>query len=356
MSKSKLPHMPLWVYDIESDESCALMTAEQFGVYVRLLIRQWIEGSIPADPNMLAALIRVPSERLSECFSNVVAKFEQHPDKPDRLVNPRLADERDKAIAKVEKNRLAGRKGGSRKAYAKANAKADAKANDIANGSIRASDSESNTLSSDRGDARGDAGPWRHYANQIMQAYPKGRRGLLGSALNAIGCAIRDLMQSPPDGVEPNPDAVADWLLARTRRFAECVRGADNPQFIWTAARWFEEQGYLQDESEWRQVGRNGKPLAQTDAERQERAAKAEQQRVARQAQAEEERRQRASEDREREAFIASKSDDELFALKDEVLATLPPASQRMHADYDPRTNPLMTKLVYAHCKGGVNA
>jgi len=127
------------------------MTAEQFGIYVRLLIRQWIEGSIPADHDMLAALIRVPSERLSERFSNVIAKFEQHPDNPARLINARLADERDKATAKVEKNRLAGRKGGSTKANAKADAKANAKANDVANGSIRASDSasDSNTLSSD---------------------------------------------------------------------------------------------------------------------------------------------------------------------------------------------------------------
>ena len=148
----KLPHMPLWVYDIESDEACALMTHEQFGVYIRLLIRQWIEGSIPADPQRLAMLIREPSERFSERFSDVLAKFDQHPEKPGRLINGRLHTERAKAVDKVEKNRIAGRKGGLSK---EANALADAKAN----AAIRASDSEYISESSSGGVQGGNAEP-----------------------------------------------------------------------------------------------------------------------------------------------------------------------------------------------------
>ena len=49
-----LPHMPLWVYDIEADEDCSLMTLEEFGAFMRLLIRQWIEGSIPSEKKRLA--------------------------------------------------------------------------------------------------------------------------------------------------------------------------------------------------------------------------------------------------------------------------------------------------------------
>ena len=147
----KLPHMPLWVYDVETDETCALMSPEAFGIYVKLLMRQWIEGSIPADEAALLRLLRLPSERYSGCLANALAKFSPCNGNPDRLANARLTEERDKAVAKVEKNRLAGRKGG----LASANAQADGGADAQATAPIRAYDSDSNTSSSGKGGAGG---------------------------------------------------------------------------------------------------------------------------------------------------------------------------------------------------------
>lgn len=149
MSKSKLPHMPLWVYDIEADESCRLMTAEQFGVYVRMLIRQWVEGSVPADTGALSILVGVPKRKLDGQFETVLSKFHPKADDPTRLINLRCFEERDNAVSKVEKNRQAGRKGGE------ANAKANAKANGTATASIHASGCGSESESSPEGGCGG---------------------------------------------------------------------------------------------------------------------------------------------------------------------------------------------------------
>ena len=46
----KLPYMPLWANDIDTDRDCRKMSDAQFGRYMRLLIRQWIEGSVPVTP------------------------------------------------------------------------------------------------------------------------------------------------------------------------------------------------------------------------------------------------------------------------------------------------------------------
>jgi len=110
MSDVKLPHMPLWVYDIESDEDCVLMTPAEFGIFVRLLIRQWIEDSVPENPVVLAKLLRYPE-------SDVMAWLEYYGHKmpaggDGRRRNDRLTGEREDAVRKVLQNRENGKRGG----------------------------------------------------------------------------------------------------------------------------------------------------------------------------------------------------------------------------------------------------
>ena len=69
------------------------MTYEQEGVYRRLLDHQWMEGSIPADPQVLASLLpKMSRDRFLEIWPLVSGKF--RPRGIDRLVNDRLEVQR----------------------------------------------------------------------------------------------------------------------------------------------------------------------------------------------------------------------------------------------------------------------
>mgnify|MGYP003393011053 CR=1 FL=1 len=70
------------------------MTYEQEGVYRRLLDHQWMEGSIPADPQVLASLLpKMARERFVEMvWPHISAKFQ--PRGTGRLVNDKLETQR----------------------------------------------------------------------------------------------------------------------------------------------------------------------------------------------------------------------------------------------------------------------
>jgi uncharacterized protein YdaU (DUF1376 family) len=139
----KLPHMPLWVYDIDTDRDCRRMPDATFGRYMRLLIRQWIEGSVPATPAeaMRDAMLDPGSE--GDTQSLLDRKFSALDGSARR--NGKCDEERQKAIQKILVNREAARKGGKskRRRRSGANAKANALADAQANAPIRASDSDS---------------------------------------------------------------------------------------------------------------------------------------------------------------------------------------------------------------------
>lgn len=142
----KLPHMPLWVYDIDTDRDCRKMSDATFGRYMRLLIRQWIEGSVPAKPPEAVRDAMLDPGSEGDVQSLLDRKFTQRDG--DERRNVKCDEERRGAIEKCERNRSAGRKGGVAKASA--NAVANAKAN----GQTRASGSDSD--SSGRGSAEGE--------------------------------------------------------------------------------------------------------------------------------------------------------------------------------------------------------
>ena len=131
----KLPHMPLWVYDLEADEDCSLMSLAEYGAFLRLLQRQWIEGTIPACEKRLARLLRVSQDEFAEIWEMIRHKFTE--DQEGRLINARLESERSKALEKVEKNRAAANKRWGN-ADGDADASSDANANENADGMLRA--------------------------------------------------------------------------------------------------------------------------------------------------------------------------------------------------------------------------
>lgn len=88
------------------------MTAAERGVYRDALDLCYSEGSIPADERTLQRLLIVSDEEFSEAWPAVSKHFEEHPDRPDRLINPKASE----IMAESERYRRQqaahGRKGG----------------------------------------------------------------------------------------------------------------------------------------------------------------------------------------------------------------------------------------------------
>lgn len=91
---SKAPAFPFYPKDHLSDARVSAMTVEQEGAYLRLLMYQWIEGSIPNDPDVLSALTRIERGRIDTVWAAIRDRFVPLPGGTDRLVNTRLERER----------------------------------------------------------------------------------------------------------------------------------------------------------------------------------------------------------------------------------------------------------------------
>lgn len=106
----KRPAYQWYPADADSDEVFKLMTYEQEGIYRRLLDHQWIEGSIPADPNLIAALLpKIPKDRFLEAWPLISGKF--RPRNVDRLVNDRLESQRRELDKFIRLQKARSRKG-----------------------------------------------------------------------------------------------------------------------------------------------------------------------------------------------------------------------------------------------------
>ena len=103
------------VLDARGDEVFMLMTFEQRGVYRELLDQQWLEGSIPSDPEQLAALLHMPPARFAKVWPLIAGKF--RPKDGGRLVNDRLEVYRRELEAWCQKQAINGAKGGRPKTH-----------------------------------------------------------------------------------------------------------------------------------------------------------------------------------------------------------------------------------------------
>lgn len=151
------------------------MSLAEYGAYIRLLQRQWIEGSIPADAARLARLLRVTADQMDEIWQALSPKFVK--DGRDRLKNRRLSTERDLAIAKVQKNRDNGKLGGRPKKPPDTDSETQKKPNGYIRGSGSGSVSGSDSLGG------GDAFDrfWSGVPNQLNR----------GAARKAFAAAVK---------------------------------------------------------------------------------------------------------------------------------------------------------------------
>ena len=127
--KAPSPAFSFYPKDIESDEACKAMNHAEFGMYIRLLMNCWTEGSIPADPERLQRLLRVSSRTFSAAWPAIAPCFT--PGEDGRLVQSRLETEREKQVQRREENKRKGRSGGR---PAKSNVSAESEKPRVMNG------------------------------------------------------------------------------------------------------------------------------------------------------------------------------------------------------------------------------
>lgn len=72
---SEFPYMPIWVAELMSDRKVLTMSNSEFGMYMRLLFSQWLDGPIsPDDAYAITRMEELPM-RVHECFEIVDGKF-----------------------------------------------------------------------------------------------------------------------------------------------------------------------------------------------------------------------------------------------------------------------------------------
>lgn len=112
-----LPPMPVHVADLMSDSDCRQMSDAEFGRYLRLLFRQWEEGSVPASPHEAVKDAGLDAGSEGSVGSILEAKFDV---KDDVCLNAKCAAIRATRLAQAEKRRANGKLGGRPKKNAPA--------------------------------------------------------------------------------------------------------------------------------------------------------------------------------------------------------------------------------------------
>src|ERR1043165_3174469 len=117
---AKVPAFQFYAADYLADEHVQLMTLEEEGAYIRALAYCWREGSIPADPEALSRLLKGGSTTVVRV---VQARFKQHPEFADRMVHPRLEEERQKQKKWRDKSAEGGKQSAAKRQKRKADSR-----------------------------------------------------------------------------------------------------------------------------------------------------------------------------------------------------------------------------------------
>lgn len=106
----KSPFFPFYPADFLADENVILMSNREVGCYVKLMCYCWREGSIPNDTSKLAKLCGEDSSAMAELWQNIWHCFAVV---ENRLIHPRLSEEREKQKRHSKERSKSGRKGAS---------------------------------------------------------------------------------------------------------------------------------------------------------------------------------------------------------------------------------------------------
>lgn len=113
MAAEQSPAFQFYPKDFITDGRVATMSAEEVGIYIRLLCYCWTEGSIPDDLELLARIGGVTHRRMQGAWLALQFCFQPDPKAPvGWYVQPRIERERAKQAAFRQKQAENGRKGG----------------------------------------------------------------------------------------------------------------------------------------------------------------------------------------------------------------------------------------------------
>lgn len=107
--KAPSPAFSLYPKDMLTDEHVSAMTHTEFGIYIRLLLHAWLEGSIPSEPVKLCRILKLNRNMFNRLWVAVAPCFQE---RDGRLFQQRLEAEREKQLVRSEENRRKGLLGG----------------------------------------------------------------------------------------------------------------------------------------------------------------------------------------------------------------------------------------------------
>ena len=98
------------MYAADFDMDTASWSATEVGIYLRLLLNEWVNGSLPNDTEQLARITRIDRGNFLKCWCrSVKGKFMENSE--GKLINRRMEDVREKQTEYREKQRGYGLKG-----------------------------------------------------------------------------------------------------------------------------------------------------------------------------------------------------------------------------------------------------
>ena len=105
MSQQNVPEwMPLYVYEFIADRDVQAMELDELGAYFRLILTQWVNGSVPADRRALARLLHCEVEKMERIWVALAPCYKEHPERPGELIQGRVEGEREAAMARLAGN------------------------------------------------------------------------------------------------------------------------------------------------------------------------------------------------------------------------------------------------------------
>ena len=107
----KMPAFPLYAADFDMDTNT--WTNDEVGVYLRLLLSQWVNGPLPNDTKKLAKIVRISPKKFQNVFNNISHKFHKNGD--NLLYNKRLEEERKNKVNYLEHQAKVGREGAEKR-------------------------------------------------------------------------------------------------------------------------------------------------------------------------------------------------------------------------------------------------
>lgn len=101
---TKIPSFPLFAQDFDMNTNT--WTNEEIGVYLRLLLSEWINGPLPNDTKKLAQIARISQKKFKNLFRICSTKFIQ--DENGFLINENMEEIRKKVNKLLEQKKNAG--------------------------------------------------------------------------------------------------------------------------------------------------------------------------------------------------------------------------------------------------------